>query len=193
MFKFTNLLAASAVLCAGALALTSTGLMPSPFSGAQEMETPTKHHEEMLKAVGEWKGKITMHGPGMEGQEMVAKETVTAIGPFWTTTDFQGDFMGFPFAGRAVMGYDAKSKKAVGTWCDSTSSFMAVMEGTIADDGTVTMKWDAPWMDAGMAPHRSVTKNTGDSYTSEFHVTLDGKEIHTMTIAMDRVKEKKGQ
>lgn len=188
MLNLTKLFAAAGVLCAGAVALTTTGLVPAPFSFLQEEEKPTKHHEHMMKSVGEWEGVVALHGP-MEGQKMEASETITAIGPFWTTSDFRAEFMGFPFSGRSVMGYDAKAKKAVGTWCDSSSSYLSVMEGTVDEEtGDVEMRWDQPFMGGPMAPHRSVTHVEGDSYTSEFYVTIEGEEMHSMTIAMKRKK-----
>lgn len=180
--------------CAAAVAATFTGVLPfTPFGLSQEMEgeKPGKEHEVLLKAVGEWTGVIKMTMPGAEGEDMKATETITSIGDFWTTSDFHSDFMGFQFSGRAVLGYDAKAKKMVGTWCDSSSSYLAVMDGEVdTEAGTVTMHWTQPLMGEGDAvPHSSVTTTTDDHYVSKFSAELGGKAMPIMEIHMDRVKK----
>ncbi len=189
----TLALTSLALGCAAAVAAT-TGLLPvSPFGISQEMEAeaPTKQHEMILKAVGEWKGEATMTMPGMEGQKMACAETITAIGSFWTTSDFRGEFMGAPFLGRAVLGYDAKAKKMVGTWCDGTSSYLAIMEGELdMKTGAVTMNWKQPFMGMGdPIPHSSVTTMTDDHYVSKFFAEMAGQKMPIMEFQMDRVKK----
>ena len=190
----TLALTSLALGCAAAVAATA-GLLPvSPFGMTQEpeMEKPTKEHELLQESIGEWKGVVKMTMPGAEGEAMEVSETISAIGPFWTTSDFGGDFMGMPFLGRAVMGYDGQAKKFVGTWCDSTSSYLAVMEGT-ADmkTGAITMNWMQPLMGMGdPVPHSSVTTVTDDSYVSKFSAEMGGTKMPTMEIHMERVKKK---
>lgn len=194
MLRFKSLVLSSLALgCATAVA-TSTGVLPfHPFGASQEMEAekPTEEHGLLMDAVGEWKGVIKMTMPGLEGQEMKATETITSIGDFWTTSDFHGEFMGEEFTGRAVMGYDAKAEKMVGTWCDSSSSFLAVMEGEVdTKTGVVTMNWIQPVMGQGdPVPHTSVTTTTEDRYVSKFTALMGGAKMPVMEIHMDRVKK----
>ena len=105
------------------------------------------------------------------------------FGGFWVTSEFESDFMGMPFQGRSVVGYDAMKGKYVGTWIDTMSSYMAIMEGEYdqANDALV-MEWDAPGMTGEMMPHRSVTKHRGNQVTMTFFT--DGKQ--TMVISMTR-------
>ena len=61
-----------------------------------EMPQPAEQHAQLLEAVGAWEGTITAFFPGMPSEPMEAKETVEAIGGFWTQSRFECDFMGMP-------------------------------------------------------------------------------------------------
>ena len=51
---------------------------------------------------------------------------------------FEGEFGGMKFMGRGLFGYDPVKKKYVGTWIDSTSTILSVLEGDY-DAKTKTM------------------------------------------------------
>ena len=76
----------------------------------------------ILKGVGEWEGTMTMYGMGPEPITIPAKESVTALGQFWTQSHFSCDFGGMAFEGSATSGYDPAKKKFVGTWIDNMST-----------------------------------------------------------------------
>jgi hypothetical protein len=71
-------------------------------------------------------------GPG-EPMLSEGKETVSMVGPFWQVAKFESQFMGQPFTGMGLMGWDAEKKEFVSSWVDS-------MTPTISH-GSVT--WDA--------------------------------------------------
>ena len=172
-----------------ALLRVGGGLPPErQLSDDAEMPKPTEHHEMILEGVGEWTGKIIINEPGQPQMAIDATETVTALGGFWTTTEFKCDYMGMPFEGRALTGYDVDAKKMVGTWCDTMSSYLAVMEGEIdLENKTIEMTWEAPVMGfEGLVPHRSVMKCGEDEYTSMFFRGEGDAEIQNMTIEMKR-------
>ena len=58
-------------------------------------------------------------------------------GGFWLISDITGKFMGAPFHGHSVLGYDAQKKRHVGMWADSIASYMVSSTGTCSKDGKV--------------------------------------------------------
>lgn len=179
----TRFTTAVLLLTVGSVAFAT--LRPSFF--AQEPPQATEEHKEIMKGVGEWEGTLTMSMPGAPAEPIKATETVTAIGEFWTQGKFQCDFMGQPFMGSGTTGYDPAKKKFVGTWIDSMTTEMFIMEGTMDPKTKVlTMNWEAPSMATGeRVPHRMETVFKGDSYTSTFFQGEDKGE-QTMVIAMKR-------
>jgi hypothetical protein len=164
------------VACASAFALTAR----------QEMPQPTETHKELVKGAGEWVGSITIFTPGAPEQKSAARETVVAIGEFWIQAHFVTEFMGMPYVGTGCVGYDERAKKYVGTWIDSMSSYLAVMEGEMDEQsGKLVMRWTAPDMTGQMTQHRHETVHGKDSYTSTFYAGEDSTEP-TMKIEMKR-------
>ncbi|MCB9903381.1 MAG: DUF1579 family protein [Planctomycetes bacterium] len=159
----------------------------------QEMPKPTEQHKMLMKSVGTWEGTLTMSMPGMPTEGVAAKEVVTAFGPFWTTSHFTCDFMGMPFEGSGLMGYDPNKEKYLGTWIDNMSPALAVMEGELDEEsGKLTMHYEAINMMTGeMTPHSNVMTMGENSYTLEFYMGEGDEAMHTMTIEMKRKMEKK--
>ena len=87
------------------------------------------------------------------GNDDAAAAQVTVLGhatAFWTVSLFESEFMGMPFRGRSTLGYDPQKKKWVGTWVDSMSPSMFVMEGGYDAAGKVlTMHCRGPHMATG--------------------------------------------
>ncbi len=170
-----------AVLAAGALA----AVRPALFN--QEMPGPTAEHKQLVEqGAGEWEGTLTLLESGAPDVTVPAKETNVAIGGFWIHSRFESTVMGMPFTGTAISGYDENKKKYVGTWVDSMSSYLAIMEGAMDAKGEkLIMHWQAPNMTGAMAPHRSVTVHTKDSYTTTFFIG-EGDGVKSMELKMKR-------
>ena len=65
------------------------------------MPGPTDEHRLLLEHVGTWKVACTYYmDPSQPPMEVEAKETVEAVGGFWTVSKFESEFMGMPFVGR---------------------------------------------------------------------------------------------
>ena len=171
-------------LAAGALGLAAIRTAPR-----QEPPQPTAEHAFVLKAVGEWQGTLTTTMPDMPSETIPVTETVEAVGGFWTQARFECEFMGAPYVGTGCTGYDPQRKKFIGTWIDSMSSYLAVMEGE-RDPKTqaLVMRWQAPdHMTGALTPHRFVSvdlKDGGNETT--FYMGEGAAEVKTMVIAMKR-------
>ena len=117
-----------AILILGcALALTA---QEGPFP------KPTAHHLAMKDQVGTWNavarfymelGKPPMVSKGTEVNTLVA-------GGFWIKTELKAEMMGQPFEGHGLFGYDARQGAHVGSWGDSSDTWMAVSKGSCARD-----------------------------------------------------------
>ena len=103
------------------------------------MEKPGEHHKHLKMMAGTWDVKSKFHMvPGqiieMNGVEVAKMQP----GGFWLISDFSGKFMGEPFHGHGVLGYEAHKKEYVGTWVDSIASVLVISKGTCSKDGRVT-------------------------------------------------------
>ena len=179
--------------CVLLLATTATAAAVATFArqegGTEEMQMPqpTEEHAQLLAGVGAWEGTMTMFMPGMPSEPTPAKESVEAIGGFWTLSQFKTEVMGMPYHGTGVAGYDPERGKYVGTWCDNMSSLLCVMEGQVDPaTGHLTMRWEAPDMATGqVVPHWFVLDHKGDTYTSTFYAG-EGEGAKTMVLDMKR-------
>jgi len=172
-----------------ALLLVSVGSAYAGLRGVQGMPEAAPEHTRLMKGVGEWKGTLTMSMPGMPDETVPCKESVTSIGEFWTSSQFECELMGMPFHGHGVNGYDTARKVYVGTWVDSTTTFLVVMEGHMDPaKNALVMRYTAPDMTTGeLAPHRVETVTSDDAYTSTFFVG-EGEGTKHMLLEMKRVK-----
>jgi hypothetical protein len=162
---------------------------------AQEPPKPGPEHQFLLGAIGKWHAVIEMADP--TGQVTVSKGTSTLTagpGGFWLIDDFQAEIMGGPFAGHGATGYDQQKGKYVGTWIDSWSSGVLVLEGTYdAAKKALTMSGMAPGMDGTPVLHTMVT-TFKDANTRTFEMFLPGpgdKLMKVMTITYTRATDKK--
>jgi hypothetical protein len=170
----------AALVLAGATAVAfaaSTALL------SQEAPEPSPQHNRLVQSAGVFEGRLTSYVMGPEPVEMKARETIEAIGPFWTQSFFLCDFMGQPYTGCGSFGYDAERGKYLGTWIDSMSPLLAIMEGERNADGQIEMHWMGPDESGAMVPHRSVTEHRKDGYTSTFYMGA-GEGTKSMMIEM---------
>src|SRR5690606_9224817 len=108
-----------------------------PVFQEHEMQQPTKEHQMLLQSVGTWEGTIQMFHPDMPSEPVRATEIIEPIGEFWTQATFETNFMGEAFVGTGCMGYDTTKKAYVGTWIDSMTTSITLMEGQMKGDTLV--------------------------------------------------------
>jgi hypothetical protein len=140
--------------------------------------------------VGVWDATVESM---MGGPPTVSKgvETNAMMGDLWLITDFRGDFMGKPFLGHGVSGYDSSKKKYVSTWVDSMSIGPQVSESTY--DGakkTMTGSMEGPDPSGKTSKMTSVVE-WKDADTRVFTMSTagpDGKQITAMRITYKRRK-----
>lgn len=146
---------------------------------------------DLLQAdVGEWSADITVFpGPGAPPQ--ASKGTLVGrliSGGRWLVTDFVNHTTGFE--GHGVYGYNAPSRKYIGTWVDDMRTNLHVGEGAWdAETSTMTYVWHATGSDGQTRTWRE-TKQTLSPAEQVFRVLMpmaDGSEFEVMRAVYRRV------
>ena len=98
-------------------------------------------------------------------------------GGLWMLSSFEGEFGGAKFEGRGQFGFDANKGKYVGTWIDSMSPNMSLLEGSY-DAKTKTMTYTGE----GVGPDGK------SKYTQKMVTTTkdDGSRVFTLYMKMDK-------
>ncbi|MBW3565197.1 MAG: DUF1579 domain-containing protein [Acidobacteria bacterium] len=155
--------------------------------------TPGEQHARLAKMAGEWKvaGKFWMEpgdpvvSEGTSSRRMMLDGRVLA-------ESFTSEFMGVPFAGHGMTGYDNVTGKWWTTWNDSMSTGILTMEGQCTESGDV-----CTWIGSNIDPMtgktmytKMVGRSRNDRETIESWVIgPDGKETRTMELVYTRKKE----
>src|SRR5262249_28295744 len=122
-------------------------------------------------------------------------ETNTVLrGGLWLVSEFKGEFGGMPFEGRGQFGYDPLKKKYIGSWIDSMSPSLSILEGTY-DAKTKTMTYVSDGFDPATKSkytQKMVTTTKGDG-TRVFTLYMSsaetgGKEVKFMEVTYTRRK-----
>lgn len=150
---------------------------------AQDPPKPTAEHKILTSDEGTWDATIKSFTPGSDAAPVVSKGTevnTVLTGGLWVLSKFEGDFGGMKFEGRGQFGYDPLKMKYVGTWIDSMSPTLSVLEGTY-DAKTKTMTYVGEGID---------TSNKA-KYTQKMVTTTkdDGSRFFTLTMKFDGVKD----
>ena len=158
-----------------------------------EYMTPSAMQQMMAGWDGEWEEEITMWaGPDAPSQEMKAScENKMILDGRYQQAKHEGSFMGMPFNGISITGYDNLRKVFVSSWIDNFGTGMIYMEGTWDDAAkamTLTGKMTDP-STGGQTEIRQVLtildKNNQvlDQYTVE-----NGTPYKSMEIKLSRKK-----
>ena len=149
----------------------------------------TEQHKLLHGLAGNWKAAMTITmSPTGPSEQSTGTETVKIVGDRWAVSDFQGEFMGMPFTGHGVTGYDPVGKKYFGYWFDSMSDQAHRSEGTY-DPATkaFTMMGEQDMMGQKVKMkevHRLIDANTRELKMT--HILPDGTEQSAMTIRYTR-------
>ena len=172
-------------------ALAALAALTTPLF-AQEPQKPGPEHQRLMAEVGTWDAVVVMMSEDGKPETSKAVSEITAVGGFWVVDDFKGSMEGEAFHGHGTTGYDPAKGKYVGTWIDSSSPSVMIMEGTYdAAKKTLTMSGIGQ-MDGKPVMHRMVTteKDANTRVLEMFLPGPDGKEMKIMTITYTRRVQK---
>ena len=186
-------------LIAGTVLADDPSAMPKPDAQMQEMMkkaeaagTPGKEHRALDALVGEWDAEVkTWMAP--DAPPMVtrgsSKATWIMDGRF-VQEEFNGQFMGKPFRGMSLTGYDNLKQKYTTLWIDDMSTAMYTSEGDATQGGAVftfvgTM--DCPMTGQKDMPMKQVLRIvSAEKHVFEMHDPSKGKDSKTMEITYTR-------
>ena len=160
-----------------------------------QVRQASPQHARLAQQVGVWDAAVE-YVDIRTGKP--ARTTGTSVqrqppGSFWLINNFEATLMGAPFRCMKTTGYDPVKKKLVGTWIDSMTPGMTVLEGSW-DKGHKVMTMSGAGMDrqGRAAEVRLVTSILSeDQHVSEmFTKTQGGDETKTMTITYTRRNRK---
>lgn len=186
----------------GRVAVVAAVLGLAPMARAQEgggppIPEPTAEHKILAADAGTWDAVIKTYMGGPDAEPAVSKGTETntvMTGGLWVVSQFKGDFGGIPFEGHGQFGYDPLKKKYVGTWIDSMSPGLSVLEGDY-DAKTKTMTYEGDGIDATskMKFHQKMVTTTKDDGTRVFTLFMKmgptaDKEVKFMEITYTKKK-----
>jgi hypothetical protein len=160
----------------------------------EKLAQPSEHHKHLEATVGHFKAHSKMwFEPGKPAVESDAESTNEwVLGGRFVKQTYKGTFMGQPFEGMGLSGYDNFKKKYVCTWVDTSSTSMMTTEGE-GDGKTITAhgEVDEPSMPGKKTKVKTVTKiESNDKHTYEMFFTMPGqdKEAKVMEITYTRTK-----
>jgi len=188
---------ASVVLAAGAV-LAGDGQKDEPQVDPAAMQawmaamTPGEHHEHIRKMAGNFDYTIKMWmDPSSPPEESRGKRTAEMLlGGRYLEEKYTGTFMGMPFEGVGLLGYDNVGKRYVTTWIDNMSTGVMVGYGTCSKDG-----WEMTSESLDPVTGKTVTSKSKVSMPDDDTIVMemwmpgpDGKDFKNMEMTCKRSK-----
>jgi len=153
--------------------------------------TPGDVHKMLAKDDGVWTEEITLWmAPGAPPTKSTATATNKMImGGRYQEAKHTGSFMGMPFEGYSLVGYDNAKKVFVSSWVDNMGTGIMFMEGKW-DDKTKTVHFTGKTTDPStgkdMAVRETFTWIDNNKQKMEMFMTQEGKEHKSMEIIFTR-------
>ena len=171
-----NLPKSLARLCVAAAVLGASASGMAQEGDGLPIPKPTAEHKILAADEGTWDATIKSFLAGPDAEPTVSKgvEVNTVMpGGLWVLSTFRGDFGGVAFEGHGQFGYDPLKKKYVGSWIDSMSPSLSVLEGSY-DAQTRTMTLVGDGVDPG----------TKAKYTQKMVTTSKDDDTRVFTLYM---------
>ena len=181
------------VLTMAALAAPALAQDPKEMEAMMKAGTPGEQHKRLGALAGSWTvhGKFWQPGGGGTPAEMTGSAEVKPLmDGRYVHEEFSGDFMGMPFRGVGVTGFDNVRQKYLSTWIDNMSTTIMLMTGTY-DGATKTYTYTGQYPDPMTGkekPMKIVMKVVDDNkHVSEFFDHTPGdKWVKTMELTYTR-------
>jgi hypothetical protein len=191
---FGALLLAGAAACSPAVRAQEKAREPGQEWA--QYTAPGAAHQNLQRLAGTWTTTTRMwmdpSAPPAESQGTAVFEMI--LGGRWLRQTYRGVFMGQPFEGTGLMGYDNFKKLYVSSWSDNISTALTVMTGTANSDASeyvLTGLMDDPTSGEKDKKFKEILRVTSpDRFVFEMYDTVAGKgEVKVMEIVHVRSKE----
>ncbi|NUM61940.1 MAG: DUF1579 domain-containing protein [Ignavibacteriaceae bacterium] len=168
------------------------GMDPAMMKAWQEYMTPGTMHELLAKSVGEWKTEIkSWMDPNMPPTETAGKSVCESMlgGRYFIATE-TANFMGMPFEGSSISGYDNATKKFFSVWIDNMGTGVLNLEGSY-DEASKTFTYTGSGMSfTGEYKVREIIQHVNDDESLFTMYMEEGgrPEMKMMEIKYTRIK-----
>lgn len=167
--------------------------MAEMMQKAEAVGMPGKPHQVLEPLVGSWDVEVkSWMAP--DAPPVLSKGSAEAkwiMGGRFVREDFQSEFMGKPYEGMAVLGFDNLKQKYGHVWIDSFSTAIYFTEGTSADDGKEFIfagESECPMTEKPQKMKHIIRILNEDEHVLEMYNTTDGANIKVMEITYTRKK-----
>ena len=167
--------------------------MEAEMKAMAKFAAPGAPHKALESLVGSWGFTMKMwmdpKAPPMESKG--TSEAKSIFDGRFIVEEASGDFMGMPFKGMGITGYDNFRKRYQNTWCDNMGTVILVTSGTMSKDGkTLTMSGKMDDVASGKRDQvfKMVTKFvSNDKHVSEMWApSKQGKPYKAMELTFTR-------
>ncbi|MGD2108585.1 MAG: DUF1579 domain-containing protein [Phycisphaerae bacterium] len=159
----------------------------------QKAATPGENHKHLDYFVGNWKTttKVWMGGPGSPPMESGGTSSVKwVLNGRFVMDHHKGEFMGQPYEGMGLTGYDNYKNMYVGTWADNMSTHVLTMYGARDPSGktfTYYGQMDEPMLDVfGRTVKYVTTIINDDRYKFEIYDLHAADDYKVLEITYNR-------
>lgn len=165
---------------------------PAMMEAMMKAGTPGAEHKKLDVFTGSWNTEAQFWMvPGADPMSMKGSaENKWLFDGRYLEQRFKGDFMGMPFEGVGITGYDNVKKQYWGTWMDNMSTGMMMTTGK--NDGSTwsfSGSMPDPMTAKDSAVEEKITVTDNDHHTMEmWGPGPDGKMYKTMEIKYTRKK-----
>ena len=168
---------------------------PDPMQAVMEQfMVPGPEHKRLEEFVGEWAVSAVMWmEPGAKPVETVGEAVKRLIlGGRYIYSEYTSTFMGEPFNGMGITGYDRYKKKYVSVWVDNVSTGIYASEGNYGPEANPAE--DFGFLDDYMTGDRLKLRHVTtfidkDTHRFEMYMAVgDGKEFKHMEMVYTRKK-----
>lgn len=147
--------------------------MAAMMEAYMQAGTPGPPHELLARTAGTWDVTVKMYmGPEPTVSEATST-TEVLMGGRWVRETVEGAFMGQPFHGVGVTGYNNTAERYEATWYDNTSTTLYFYTGEASEDGkrlTFTGEFEDP------ATGATVRQKTTLEFVSDDEMRVQGFE-----------------
>jgi len=183
--------AAAATLCATAALAVQDGQTQDAGFTPEMMKamSPGPAHAKLAKLEGDYdivlEWRMSPEAP-WETLEFECEREMIMDGRF-LQEDIEGEFMGNPFHGKGLLGFDNVREEYTNVWFDNSSTGIMISTGTARDDGSIVLEGTGsdPMTGEKDKWSRSVMSADGNNFEM-FAKTPDGAEFKSMTITYAR-------
>jgi hypothetical protein len=188
MNRLTFALLFAAVICSTTSAVAQTN---DDMKAMMAYSTPGEIHKMLAQSAGSWTGDITMWmQPGAAPTKSMGQSTNEMIlGGRYLQSKNTGSFMGTPFEGVGVMGYDNAKKIFFDSWIDNMGTGMMYLTG-IWDAANKSITFTGSMVDPMQGkdvPVKEILRFVdNDHQVMEMYSVINGQDFKAMEIKYTR-------